>query len=64
MKTWERKIAPAGFCLAGVLFVVAAFVPTFRGEPFNVVFLPVGIVFGILGIVTWRRVQRAGSPPA
>ena len=61
MKPWERKIAPAGFFLAGVLFVVAALIPTFRGQPMNAAFLAIGIVFAILGMVTWRKV--AGSPP-
>ncbi len=63
MKTWERKIAPAGFFLAGVLFMVAALAPTFRGQPLNAAFLPIGVVFAVLGVVTWRKVQRAGSPP-
>ena len=63
MKTWERRIAPLGFFLAGVLFVVAAVIPTFRGEPFNAAFLPLGIVFGVLGGVMWRKAQSAGSPP-
>jgi hypothetical protein len=64
MKTWERRIAPLGFFLAGVLFIVAAVIPTFRDQPLNAAFIPLGIVFGILGMVTWRKVQRTVSPPA
>ena len=64
MKTWERKIAPVGFFLAGVLFVVAAVIPTFRGQPLNAAFLPLGIVFAILGLVMWRKAQRPESPRA
>lgn len=63
MKTWERRIAPLGFFLAGVLFVVAAVIPTFRGQPLNATFLPLGIVFAVLGLAAWRKVQRPVSPP-
>jgi hypothetical protein len=63
MKKWERNIAPLGFFLAGVLFVVAAVIPTFRGQQLNAAFLPLGIVFAILGFVAWRKAQRAGLPP-
>lgn len=63
MKTWERMIAPLGLFLAGVLFVVAALMPTFRGEPLNAAFLPLGILFAIVGAVMWRKVQSAGVPP-
>ena len=64
MKKWERNIAPVGFFLAGVLFVVAAVIPTFRGQQLNAAFLPLGIVFAIFGLVAWRKAQRAASPPA
>jgi hypothetical protein len=63
MKTWERKIAPAGFFLAGALFIVAAVIPTFRGQPFNAAFLPLGIVFAVLGAVAWRKAQGVDAPP-
>jgi drug/metabolite transporter (DMT)-like permease len=63
MKQWERKIAPAGFFLAGVLFTVAAVAPTFREQPLNATFLPLGIVFAILGGVAWRKAQGVASPP-
>ena len=64
MKTWERKIAPLGFLLAGVLFLAAAVIPTFRGQPLNAAFLPLGIVFGILGLVTWRKARNPVAPGA
>ena len=60
MKSWERKIAPLGFLLAGVLFLVAAVVPTFRGQPLNATFLPLGVVFIVLGFIMWRKMQ---NPP-
>lgn len=63
MKPWERKMAPAGFFLAGLLFVVAALTPTFRGQPLNAAFLTLGIAFAILGMVMWRKVQSADAPP-
>ena len=64
MKKWERNIAPIGFFLAGVLFVVAAVIPTFRGQQLNAAFLPLGIVFAALGFVALRKAQRAGSSTA
>lgn len=63
MKPWERRIAPVGFFVAGVVFVIAAIVPVFRGEPMNAAFLPLGVVFAILGGVTWRRAQSTNPPP-
>lgn len=62
MKPWERKIAPVGFFVAGVMFVIAALVPAFRGESMNVAFLPLGAVFAILGGITWRRAQGPIPP--
>jgi hypothetical protein len=64
MKKWERNIAPVGLFLAGVLFVVAAVIPTFRGQQLNAAFLPLGIVFAIVGLVAWRKAQRPVPPPA
>lgn len=63
MKKWESRIAPAGFLLAGVLFVVAAVLPMFRGQQLNAAFLPLGIVFAILGFVMWRKAERTLSSP-
>lgn len=62
MKPFERKIAPLGFLLAAVLFLVAAFLPLARAQPPNVAFLPVAILFGILGGVMWRK-SSSGPPP-
>lgn len=55
MKPWERKIAPLGFILAGLLFLVAAIIPTIREQPLNAAFLGVGTLFSILGVVAWRK---------
>lgn len=63
MKPWERKIAPLGFFLAGVLFVVAAILPTLKGRPLNAAFLPIGIVFAILGGIAWSK-SKGPEPPA
>lgn len=62
MKPWERKIAPLGFLLAAVLFVVAALLPLVKQQRANATFLGVAIVFGILGGVAWRR-SGSGPPP-
>lgn len=57
----ERLIAPFGFIAAGVLFVIAAVVPLAKGRPLNVVFIPVGVVFFILGAVLWRKARSDGD---
>ena len=51
MKTWQHKLGPALFALAGVLFMVAAFKPGRTGQSFNVSYLGVGIMFLVLGFV-------------
>ena len=61
MKPWERKIAPLGFLLAAVLFVIAALLPLARRQPLNAAFLGVAVLFGVLGGVAWRR--SGGGPP-
>jgi hypothetical protein len=61
MTARERLIAPVGFCLAAVLFMFAAIVPTFDGRPLNAAFVPLAIVFGIFGVVAWRKAKR--PPP-
>lgn len=62
MKPWERKIAPLGFLLAAVLFMIAAILPTFSDKPMNSAFLPIGIVFGILGAAAWRKSNQPLPP--
>jgi hypothetical protein len=62
MKPWERKIAPLGFLLAAVLFVIAALLPVARGRPLNAAFFGVAVIFGVLGGVAWRR--SGSEPPA
>jgi hypothetical protein len=57
----ERLIAPAGFIAAGVLFVIAAVVPLAKGRPLNATFIPLGVVFFILGAAMWRKVKSDGS---
>ncbi|MBM5812123.1 MAG: hypothetical protein FJ191_09185 [Gammaproteobacteria bacterium] len=60
MKPWERKVAPLGFLLAAVLFVVAALLPLASRRPVHATFLAVAILFGIIGAVAWRK---SGSQP-
>ena len=57
----ERFIAPGGFIAAGVLFVIAAFVPLAKGRPINATFIPLGVVFFILGAALWRKVNSDGG---
>lgn len=59
MTSREKLIAPLGFLLAGVLFLVAAIVPALRGGKMNVAFLPIGVVFLILGFAILNRARRA-----
>jgi hypothetical protein len=62
-KTWEKKIVPFGFSLAGALFLFAAVVPALEGDPLNAAFLGVGALFLILGIATWRKASQDSGPP-
>lgn len=65
MKIWEHRLVTGGLVLAGVLFLVAAVRPTMNGQPLNVVFLLVGPVCLIFGVVGWRQSgSRTGPPPA
>jgi hypothetical protein len=58
MTSREKLIAPIGFMLAGVLFLVAAAAPALRGGKMNVAFLPLGIVFLVLGFAALNRARR------
>ena len=63
MKVWEKKLVPISFALAGVLFLFAAVVkPVIKGQPLNVAFLCVGVLFLILGVATARK-SGAGAGP-
>lgn len=55
MTARERLIAPLGFALAGIVFLVAALIPLAKGQPLNATFLPLGLLSLILGLATWRR---------
>lgn len=57
----ERLIAPGGFIAAGVLFVIAAFLPLAKGRPLNATFIPIGVVFFILGAALWKKVKSDGD---
>lgn len=63
MKAWERKLAPSGFILAGALFLFVAFKPTLANQPMDAAFFVIGIVFLILGFVTFRKVAHKTGPP-
>lgn len=58
----ERLIAPFGFIAAGLLFWVAALVPLAKGRPLNAAFIPVGVVFFILGAALWKKVKSDSGP--
>ena len=62
MTSRERLIAPFGFIAAGVLFVIAALVPLAKGGALNTVFIPVGVVFFILGAALLRKVKSDSAP--
>ena len=60
----RRPSAPAGFLIAGAIFLFAAFVPLVRGERFSTTFLVLGIVFGVLGLTARKRLRKdADQPP-
>jgi succinate-acetate transporter protein len=61
----KRRTALGGFLVGGAIFLVAAFVPLFRGERFNTTFLVLGIVFVVLGINASRKSRKdTDQPPA
>jgi hypothetical protein len=62
MKVWEQRLVPAGFALAGVLFLVAAIKPVIKGQTLNAAFLIVGALCLILGIAIARK-SRGGTGP-
>lgn len=53
----ERLIAPLGFALAGIMFLIAALIPLAKDRPINATFIPLGVVFLILGLGVWRRAR-------
>ncbi len=55
MKNWERKLAPGGLAVAGLVFLIAAVKPVIAGLPLNVTFLLIGLACLVLGIAVWRR---------
>lgn len=59
----ERLIAPLGFIAAGVLFLVAAVVPLAKGRPVNAAFIPVGVIFFVLGAALLKKVKSDSAPP-
>jgi len=63
MKSWERWLVPGGLALAGLLFLFAAFKPSFNGLPMNTAFFVLGFVFLILGFILSRRIARPTDGP-
>lgn len=55
MKTWERRLVPGGFAVAGLVFLVAAVKPVITGLALNVTFLLVGLACVVLGVAVSRR---------
>jgi succinate-acetate transporter protein len=61
----KRRKAFGGFLVGSAIFLVAAFVPIFRGERFSTTFLVLAIVFAVLGISAGRGSRKdADQPPA
>lgn len=56
----RRSLAKAGFGLAAVLFLLAAFLPSLRGGTLNTAYLVIAVVFFVLLIVAGRK---AAGPP-
>lgn len=46
----QRKFAARMFILAGMVFLLAAVVPVFRGQPSKMTFTTVGIAFFAIGL--------------
>lgn len=57
----EKRFVRITFAVAGALFALAAFIPVFRGDELNVVFLSLGVVFLSLSAVFGRKHDDAGS---
>ncbi|HEX2168519.1 MAG TPA: hypothetical protein VHG09_14890 [Longimicrobiales bacterium] len=57
----EKRFAAIAFAVAGALFELVAFIPVFRGEGINVVFLALGVVFLSLSAVFGMKRDDAGS---
>lgn len=60
----QPKVAIWGFVVAGLLFMVAAFLPMLRGGSMNAVFFPVGVVFLVLAAAINKTRRPTDSPPA
>lgn len=62
----DKKIAPAAFLLAAVLFFAVALIPLARGKELNATFLPLGVVFLVLGAAVRKKLGEGGpgEPPA
>jgi hypothetical protein len=57
----QPGIAAWGFAFAGVLFLVAAFLPLLFGRSLNVAFLPLGLLFLILAGIFGKKNIAAGD---
>ena len=60
----QPRVAVWGFVVAGILAMVAAFIPVLRGGTMNAVFFPVGVVFLILAAAINKNRPPTDSPPA
>jgi hypothetical protein len=56
MKSWERKIVPVGFGVAGLVFVIAGVRPALAGGSLDVTFFLIGVVCAVIAVVAWRKV--------
>jgi hypothetical protein len=65
MKAWENKLVTILFAFAGVLFLLVAVVkPVIKGQPLNVLYLGLGVVCLIVGVVVGRRSGDGSGPPS
>jgi LPXTG-motif cell wall-anchored protein len=64
VRAWEHKVVPAGFALAGALFLVAALKPAVTGQSLNATFFVLGVVFLVLGFVLLRKRGGGPTPPS
>jgi hypothetical protein len=61
----RSRTAVWGFMLAAILLLAVAFLPILRGGNLNATFLPLAVVFFILGIAAAKKSRNtSSSPPA
>ena len=54
----KRQFVARAFLVAGVLFVLSAALPVFRGQPSNTAYLAVGIALWLIGAGVARKARE------